>query len=70
MNGVLVKMANGDSESFKTATSFSTAVHGINPDHGQWLHVLQGEQELGVFPPGSWSGVRYFEGYMPAKGAV
>lgn len=66
MNGVLVKMANGDNESFKTATTFQLDRTLRMDGNTGWLYVMQGDAELGVFPPGSWAGVRYFEGYTPA----
>jgi hypothetical protein len=70
MNGVLVRMRNGDTEHFKTATEFRTDCRMRMDDPGPWLSVLQGDVELGCFPPGSWDGARYFEGHVPPQGGA
>lgn len=69
MDGVLVKMANGDNETFKAATSFRTDLRWRADDSGSWLSVLRDDVELGCFPPGAWIGVRFFEGYAPPSPA-
>lgn len=65
MTGVLVKVVNGDTEWFKTATDFRTDARWRRDDEGSWLSVFQGDLELGFFPPGSWIGARFYEGYVP-----
>lgn len=62
MDGVLVKMANGDNENFRTATSFTAGPRSSDSGPGQWLYVMQDEQQLGLFPPGNWVGVRFLDG--------